>query len=165
MTTLRDDLVRAFALALHLPEETFASQFGESMSNMSLLYYPPNPDSIQITREHHDTNALTILLPSPVGGLEVLHRDGRWIEAPPLDGCFVVNIANQMECWSGGRFRSTMHRVKPPAGTDLYSIGYFAAPNYDTMIEPLPTNAPEARQFDPIHAGRDLAAFVAEFDS
>jgi isopenicillin N synthase-like dioxygenase len=115
--------------------------------------------------EHHGTNVVTILLSSPAGGLEVLHRDGRWIEAPPLDGCFVVNIANQMECWSGGRFRSTKHRVKPPAGIDRYSIGYFAPPNYDTMIEPLPANAPDADRFDPIHVGRDLAGFVAGFDS
>jgi isopenicillin N synthase-like dioxygenase len=164
VTVVAEDLVRVLALALGLPEETFASRFIQPISNMSLLHYLPNPDGIRNTREHFDTNALTILMPSPAGGLEVLHCDGRWIEVPPLDGCFVVNVANQMECWSGGRFISTKHRVKPPAGIDRYSMAYFAMPDYGTVVEPLAVDAPDSSRFKPIHVGQDMANFVSQFD-
>lgn len=33
---------------------------------------------------------------------------------------------------------STLHRVHPPIGQERYSIAYFAHPDYDTLIKPLP---------------------------
>jgi isopenicillin N synthase-like dioxygenase len=78
----------------------------------------------------------------------------------------VVNIGNMMECWSGGRFRSTMHRVHPPIGRERFSIAYFAAPDYDTVIVPL-AGLPAAdgnANLSRLHAGRAFASFVAGFD-
>ncbi len=71
-----------------------------------------------------------------------------------------------MECWSGGRFRSTMHRVHPPRHLERYAIGFFAVPDYNTVVEPLPglpvTGKPE--DMAPRHAGEDLMGFVDYFD-
>lgn len=167
VTELSQALLRAYAMALGRPEETLLPEFDVPISNMSVLHYlkresvTDGPDDV---KPHRDTNALTILLPGTVGGLEVQGRDGRFRAAPPVEGCYVVNTGNMMEVWSGGRFRSTMHRVHPPKGTDRYSLAYFAAPNYETVVAPLVSAVSTDADLSPIHAGRALEGFVSTFD-
>ena len=93
----------------------------------------------------------------------MLRRDGQWIDAPPVEGAFVVNLGNMMEAWSGGRFVSTKHRVHPPAGIDRYSIAYFTSPNHDCIVEPALASTAE-QSYAPLDAGQDFARFVAQFD-
>ena len=166
LTSLAEQLALAFALALDLPEQTFIRHFGKPLSNISLLHYPPMPampSGAEGIHPHRDTCAFTILLPGQVGGLEVKHRDGTWIDTPPLPGCFVVNIGNMMECWTAGRFKSTPHRVVNRSGAERYSIAYFALPDHDTLVAPVPALLREgaACAFAPIHAGRDYARIIA----
>ena len=167
VTEVAHQLLRAFGRALGRSEETLLAHFDRPMTNISLLHYPADDadDGRPNARPHHDTNALTVLLPGEEGGLEVEHRTRGWVEVAPRPGCFVVNIGNMMECWSGGRFRSTMHRVHPPRGRERFSIAYFASPSYDTLVEPLP-GVPLVAGFGRprLHAGRAFAAFVSGFD-
>ncbi len=167
------ELLEAFALALNLSETEFSSRFEHQLTNISYLHYPARPKrddgaSTPPPKAHYDTNALTILLPDPVGGLEVQLRDGSWAEVEPLEGAFIVNIGNMMEAWSGGRFKSTMHRVNPPPGVERYSIGFFAVPNYDTIVEPLAVAEPGCSTGSEapkrLHVGEELAKFVASCD-
>ncbi len=163
-------LLGAFALALGQEEDRLSRLFTKQLTNISLLHYHARPEMIDAPQDdtvtHRDTNAITVLLPSKVGGLQVQGIDGVYREVTPEPGCFVVNIGNMMECWSGGRFRSTMHRVHPPRHLERYSIGFFAVPNFDTVVEPLPglpvTGKPE--DMAPRHAGEDLKGFVDYFD-
>lgn len=168
---LATDLLKALALSLGATEETILSHFRRPLTNMSLLHYLARPavdSNLDVGADdvppHYDTNAVTIVMPGVVGGLEVRHRDGRWIDAEPLHDCFVVNIGNMMECWSGGRYRSTMHRVHPPLGTDRYSIAHFANPDFETVVEPLPGTVTDDAPPATIHVGPEFAAFVARFD-
>ncbi|MCP5082752.1 MAG: isopenicillin N synthase family oxygenase [Alphaproteobacteria bacterium] len=169
-----NDLLRAFALALKLPENEFVRNFADQLTNISYLHYPARPKrdneaDAPPPKAHYDTNALTILLPDPVGGLEVQLVDGSWTEVEPLEGAFIVNIGNMMEAWSGGRFKSTMHRVNPPPGVERYSIGFFAVPNYETVIEPVSSleikPAPSANSSLKLHVGAELEKFVASCDA
>lgn len=48
------------------------------------------------------------------GGLEVC-IGGAWVAAPPLRGAVVINIGDCLSDWTGGRLRSTVHRVAPVA--------------------------------------------------
>jgi isopenicillin N synthase-like dioxygenase len=170
VTGLSRHLLRALPLALGSPENALLEHFNKPLSNISLLHYPPRPAALDgarlHARAHFDTDVLTILLPGETGGLQVLHRDGAWMEVDPLPGCFVVNIGNMLELWSGGRFRSTLHRVHPPIGKERFSIAYFAHPDYATRVRPLPGLMATRAEGKPaeIHAGKDLAAFVASFD-
>ena len=164
-------LLEAFSLALNGSNANeLARFFTQPLSNISLLHYLPSPvaqsPAAKKDEGHFDTNAITVLLPGKVGGLEARQPDGTWIEVPPIDGCFVVNIGNMMACWSGGRFKSTMHRVVPPPGVERYSIGYFAVPDYDVIVRPLDTGRISDASFcKPIHTGEDLARFVASCDA
>ena len=159
------DLVHAFGLALGDGEDAISDAFDRPMTNVSVLHYPgrdPADAGESNARPHYDSNALTILLPDPIGGLEAEHLERGWIEVPPVPGAFVVNIGNEMECWSGGRFRSTMHRVHPPIGRDRYSIAYFASPAYETIVTPM-GEAIEGARFERMHAGENFERFVAQF--
>ncbi len=174
-SAISESLLRAFSLALGGGEDAFGRMFNAAMSNISLLHYTPGEAADEDLREsaaaHYDTNALTILKPGKVGGLQVDMSgygsgEERWRDVEPLDGCFVVNLGNMMETWSGGAFRSTMHRVNPPAGVERYSMAYFATPAFDTYVEPLGTVGEDrsGRHAKPMHAGEAFRGFVAQFD-
>ncbi len=162
MEQLGGRLLGLTAQALGTDEAAFRAHFRQPLNNISLLHYPPSPAGQRPAdaRPHRDTNVLTILLPGEVGGLEVQRRDGSWFAVPPLEQGFVVNIGNMLEHWSGGRYRSTMHRVHPPEGVDRYSIAFFLSPDAETEVQPLDGGGDQT----PMNAGRDLAAFIAQFD-
>lgn len=163
VSEIAEALIRCFGLTLADDEAALLSFFHRPMTNISLLHYFARPEGAaeDDNKGHHDTNCVTILLPSPIGGLEVMRRDDRWAAAPPLPGCFTCNIGTMLALWSGGRFRSTRHRVHPPRGQDRYSLAYFASPGYDTLVEPLD---PSKRDGTKRHAGEEFAAFVRQFD-
>ncbi len=145
MTGLTGRLLEAFALALELPVDFFRGFFKKPLTQLRLLHYPPQPPdepSAQGVEAHTDTGAFTILLQDEVGGLEVRNRAGRWIDAKPLAGSFVINIGDMMQGWTNRRFVSTLHRVANRSGRDRISVPFFANPDYDAIIEPIGGGGP-----------------------
>lgn len=142
MSALAGELLHAFAIGLDLPEDRFDRYFGNSVSQISLMYYPPLPDGasneIKNLSAHVDEGPLVILAQGEVGGLELKTLDGRWIAAPPVAGAFTVNIGNMMMWWSNGRYRSTLHRVRNTARVERFSIPFFWNADNDCIVEPLP---------------------------
>jgi isopenicillin N synthase-like dioxygenase len=85
--------------------------------------------------EHTDYGLLTILRQDAVGGLEVrLPSTGAWVEAPPVEGTFVCNVGDVLERLSGGRWRSTPHRVRNRGATPRLSFPFFFDPAWDAPI-------------------------------
>lgn len=37
-----------------------------------------------------------------------------WINVKPKEGMIICNVADAIEFWTGGRYRSTLHRVALP---------------------------------------------------
>ena len=134
-----DNLLRVLALAIGVDEEFFLPHFQTPLTGMTLLHYPamtPDESGFGI-HPHKDSSAFTILYPDPVGGLMVRSREGQWIQAAAPEGAFVINIGDVMEHWTGGHFVSTPHKVVNRTGKERYSFPYFAAPRYDTVVEPV----------------------------
>ena len=131
-------LLRAIADYFSVDQKFFEDAFDLSLSNMTLLHYPPAKgvdDSFGI-HPHKDTDVLTILAPDPVGGLYVRSRGSQeWIAALAPDDALIVNVGDMLEIWSGGYFVSTPHKVVNPQGAHRYSFPYFAVPRYDVVIE------------------------------
>ena len=90
--------------------------------------------------EHTDYGLLTILAQDAVGGLEVRSRDG-WVAAPPIPDAFVVNLGDMLERMTGGRYRSTPHRVRNTSARDRLSFPLFLDPAWDAEVLPVPNVA------------------------
>lgn len=55
----------------------------------------------------------------------------------PEEGLLIVNLGKNMDFWTGGRFKATLHRVVNKTQTARYSVPFFYEPNLDAVIEPL----------------------------
>ena len=152
-------IFQAFALALELPEDFFAPKITKPLSMMRVLHYPPQHGTIDEKQigigAHSDYECFTILCTDENAALQVLNAAGEWIEAPPVEGAFIVNVGDMMERWTNGYFLSTIHRAINRSGRQRYSIPLFFGPNPDVEIAVLdscqaPDNPPK---YEPIQAG------------
>ncbi|WP_130177857.1 isopenicillin N synthase family oxygenase [Cryobacterium sp. SO1] len=131
-------LMQAWALSLGAPQDVFDAAFAEKPSTLiKIVRYPgkSDPTPKQGVGAHKDSGVLTLLFVEPgKGGLQV-EKDGEWIDAPPLDGAFVVNIGELLEVATDGYLKATVHRViSPLIGTDRISIPFFYSPALDATI-------------------------------
>ncbi len=149
MESLASTLMRVFALALDMPENYFDGKVDRHISNFSVIHYPqqneaPKPGQLR-AGAHTDYGSLTILYKDDApGGLQVQTPAGDWIAAPHHPGTFIVNLGDLMQDWTNHRWRSTLHRVvNPPreagASSRRLSMPFFHQPNYDTVVECIPT--------------------------
>jgi isopenicillin N synthase-like dioxygenase len=136
-------VIRLIALALDLPASALDRYFARPTTFLRLLRYPPHPvdaaDDQFGSAPHTDYGIVTLLAQDDSGGLQVRRRDGGWIDAEPLAGSFVLNVADMLARWTNDRFVSTPHRVVNRSGGDRYSLPYFFDTAMDAVIECLPT--------------------------
>ena len=133
-------LLSALATIMGVDAAWFLSLFNKPLTNMTLLHYPPQESKNRGfgIHPHKDTDALTLLAPDSVGGLQVRRRDEKeWLEVQAEDDALVVNVGDLLELWSGGYFVSTPHRVLNYSGAERYSFPYFMVPRFDVLVEPL----------------------------
>ncbi|MDD9908108.1 MAG: isopenicillin N synthase family oxygenase [Ahrensia sp.] len=154
------NLHRAVALDLGLDEDHFTPHFSEPMATLRLLHYPKAPQKAESlgAGAHTDYGALTLLRTDGVAGLQVRKRGGGWIDVPPIDDGFVLNIGDCLMRWTGGVYASTPHRVLPPQ-QERYSIAFFLDPNPETEIATLPIEG--AKTFPTVTAADYLAERLA----
>ncbi|MGJ4749120.1 2OG-Fe(II) oxygenase family protein, partial [Leptospira sp. SA-E8] len=85
--------------------------------------------------EHTDYGLLTLLYQDATGGLQVRTAQG-WVDATPLPGSFVVNIGDMLDRMTGGRYRSTPHRVlRNTTARDRISFPLFFDPNFEARVQ------------------------------
>lgn len=161
------DLLRVCAAAAGLDDvEFFASRSLHNDNTLNVNWYapirhlgPPAPGQYRIG-PHTDFGSITVLHREPgTSALQVQLPDGRWADAPVVDGAFTINAGDLLAHWSGGRWRSAVHRMLPPTSDALdealLSLVYFCDPDPDTVVVPLRGEAP------PITAGDYLKAKIA----
>lgn len=151
-------LMRGFAIGLDLPETFFLRSAARPLSRASFVYYPPQPEDLGADRfgvgPHTDFGVLTVLCQDSVGGLQVQNADGDWIEAPPIEGALVVNVADLLARWTGGAYKSTPHRVVNSSGRERLSLVLAFDPDPETLIDPREVFGPDyATDVEPITCG------------
>ena len=132
-------LMSQWALALGAPADHFDATFDDASTLLKIVRYPGTVETSQGVGDHKDPGFLTLLLIEPgQGGLQVQTDDG-WIDVPPTDDCFVVNIGELMEAVTDGYLRATSHRVTAPAlGTERLSIPFFFNPGLAAEVPVVP---------------------------
>ena len=169
MLDVSNALLRAFALALDLPEAYFRDKFDRAAGALRLLHYLPQP--LGETRlgvgAHTDYETFTILAQDGNPGLQVLNGAGRWIDIPPVAGTFVVNIGDLMARWTNDRFTSNIHRAANRTGRNRYSIPFFMGANVDTEIRCLEscTGPDDPPRYPPVLAGAHIEARLVELQN
>lgn len=147
-------LFKAFALALELEEDYFDSHLKHAPSQLRLIHYPFNPnaeDQFGIGA-HTDYECFTLLFPT-AEGLQVLDKQGEWIDIPLIENTMVMNIGDMMEILSNGRYLATKHRVKR-VKQERYSFPLFFSCDYDYIIQPIIKN--EVPHYPPMKGGEHL---------
>lgn len=121
--------------------------FDEFVSNtpaapLRLLHYPP---AIAATSKpqfgasaHTDFGAVTLLLTDENPGLEVYDAlEERWVPITPNPDAYVVNVGDMLSKWTGGRYKSSVHRVVHKGLGERYSIVFFFDGNLDCELKAL----------------------------
>lgn len=139
------ELLRSIALFLKLPTDFLVNATHDGNSVLRLLHYPPTPPAPEGVRAeaHEDINTITLLLGAEEAGLQLLTREGEWLDVNPPEGALVVNVGDMLQRLTNNLLRSTTHRVVNPAPERAhlprYSIPFFLHFAPDFLIETLPS--------------------------
>lgn len=147
MEKLAKEIMEVFALALGLDSDYFNEFINHPISALRALNYPPIKNVKKLDQQragaHTDFGSLTILLPEPRSvGLQIFWG-GKWINVPPTDDCFIINIGDLMELWTSNRWVSTLHRVVAKSNQPgRLSLAFFHQPDWDAEIRPIFNGSP-----------------------
>jgi len=154
MEALAQRLLPLYAVALGLPSDWFRAAFADPMFSMMLLHYPQqtiHEENQFGLAPHTDTSFMTLLAQNDVPGLSIMLPTGRWVDAPVVEGSFLVNGGDIMRRWVNERFLATPHSVINRSGQERYSIPFFIDCNYRHRMELPPTcvDANNPAKFEP----------------
>ncbi len=140
-------LLRAIALSLELPSDTFAKKYGNSI--LRAINYPANNKPLKDEGEetlggniagmcaskHTDINVIT-LLDAKEKGLQ-LFKD-KWLEVTITDpNVIVVNCGDMLQHITGGRYKSGLHRVVCQRNVRRFALPFFCHFNVWESVSPL----------------------------
>ena len=141
------DVLRAIALYLELPENYFDDKVRHGNSILRPIHYFPIEDPTAVpadavrAAEHGDINLITLLMGASADGLQVKRRDGQWIAITALPDQIVVNVGDMLQRLTNGVLKSTIHRVvNPPRekmNTSRFSIPFFMHPRSEMSLAAL----------------------------
>jgi isopenicillin N synthase-like dioxygenase len=153
-------LMRGFAIGLDLEEDYFLKTASRPLSRASFVFYPAQPEEMGEEQfgvgPHTDFGVLTVLCQDTLGGLQVQDTSGDWIEAPPIEGTLVVNVADLLARWTEGAYKSTPHRVVNSSGRERLSLVLAFDPNPETVVD-------AGAVFGPSHVAKEPPITVGDY--
>jgi isopenicillin N synthase-like dioxygenase len=155
-------LLQAIALYLGLDEFYFNPYIQEGNSILRAIHYPPitqAPEEAERAAAHGDINLITLLMGSQGGGLLVLNRNEKWIDAVAAPDELMINIGDMLSRLTNNHLPSTIHRVvNPPQeewGKARFSLPFFMHPVPKMPLNCLPQMIDEThpKKYEDIEAG------------
>ncbi|KAI4967920.1 hypothetical protein ZWY2020_010566 [Hordeum vulgare] len=134
-------LLKAMSSSLGLEEDYLHNAFGGSdgiSATMRVNYYPrcPQPELTLGLSSHSDPGGITLLLADDnVEGTQVRKGDA-WVTVQPVPGSFLVNVGDQIQIMSNGRYRSVEHRALANSDKERFTIAFFCNPRGDLPVAP-----------------------------
>ena len=123
-------LLAAFSLYLGLEETYFDEYVDRGNSILRCIHYPPitqEPKSAIRAEQHEDINLITLLVGASADGLQILTKQGDWVNVTSLPDQIVVNVGDMLQRLTNNKLRSTTHRVVNPS-RDLWHTSRFSMP-------------------------------------
>lgn len=164
-------MLRAIALYLGLDEFYFDDKIHHGNSILRPIHYPPithEPKSAVRAAEHEDINLITLLMGASAEGLQVLNKQGEWVDITALPEQLVVNVGDMLQRLTNNVLKSTTHRViNPPKekwATPRFSIPFFLHPRSEMRLDCLPQciSASNPIAYEPISGGEYLMERLRE---
>ncbi|RDW57207.1 hypothetical protein BP5796_12657 [Coleophoma crateriformis] len=123
-------------------EGVFKSFTHDAANAVRLLHYPPHAedtDTNQLgTGAHRDFGGITLLLTNDIPGLQVYDDSvNEWVGITPRSDAYIVNLGDIFQRYTGGDYKSSLHRVINKSSKDRYSIPYFFDGNLDAVLNPV----------------------------
>ena len=81
---------------------------------------PASDDIVENTTrlvEHSNLGSTTLFFQDKIGYLQVQNTSREYMEAVLIKGTVLVNIGDILQFWTGGKLKSTKHKIDMP--TDL----------------------------------------------
>lgn len=168
MTELGRKLMGLALGAVGASDKSILTAFDTPTMWLRLLHYPPQspqaPSDLYGSAPHKDFGCLTLLAQDDVGGLQVQTPAGQWVDAPPREDAFIVNVGDMLHRMSNGKLLSTPHRVVNATGRERYSVPFFFDPHVSANIAPLPGTG--IAKFEPLNFGAFLKSELeASYDA
>ncbi len=142
MDALAFYVVGLIADYLGLDRHIFDSMVKDGNSILRVIHYPDienAPEGSVRSAAHEDINLLTLLPAATKPGLEILTKDGQWVDVAPPVGAIVCDTGDMMSLLTNGKLPATTHRViNPKSGRDggRYSMPFFMHPHPYAMLKP-----------------------------
>ena len=164
-------LLRAIAIYLELPEDYFDRPIYQGNSILRAIHYPPiteEPHSAIRAEQHEDINLITLLVGASAGGLQLLNKEGQWLDIVPEEGEIVINVGDMLQRLTNNYLKSTTHRVVNPPREEWHlprlSIPFFLHPvsGMDLSCLPKCVDAEHPLAYEPITAGAYLEERLRE---
>ncbi len=164
-------VLRSLALYIGLEEDYFDHWASNGNSILRPIHYPPietEPKGAVRAGAHGDINLITLLMGASAGGLQVLRKDGEWIDAISKDDELVINVGDMLERLTNNKLRSTIHRVANPPREQWdkprYSIPFFMHPRSEMKLNCLEEciDKDNPKQYEDITAGEFLHQRLVE---
>ncbi len=144
-------LLQAIALYLELDEFYFDPYIHNGNSILRCIHYPPittEPKSAIRAEQHEDINLITLLVGASADGLQILTKQGEWVNVTSLPDQIVVNVGDMLQRLTNNKLKSTTHRVVNPARelwhTSRFSMPFFLHPRSEMKLNCLETCIDEA---------------------
>ena len=138
-------LLTSVGAYLGKPEGFFEDFTRGGNSIIRVIHYPPLASDIEPgavrAAAHEDINLMTVLPVATEPGLQLMTRDGEWIDVQTPPNVMVCDTGDMMQLLTDGRIRSTTHRVVNPAGDanrSRYSMPFFCHPRADAVLRDEP---------------------------
>lgn len=151
-------ILNALGKALDVPDSYFKEMITYGNSILRPIHYPPlhpdqDPNSVR-SAAHEDINIITILMGATASGLELLDRDGKWLEVATRRGELVVDSGDMLSRITNDVIPATTHRVVNPAGPNQtrYSMPFFVHPNPEFNLSCLPSCVGAGEKYPPINS-------------
>ena len=165
-------LLSAISEYLEIPKNTLTNMAKDGNSILRALHYPPvtgdqfNSGAIRAAA-HEDINLITILCEATEGGLEILTRQGKWLEIECQKGQMIIDSGDMLSRITNEIIPSTTHRVVNPKNSKnvaRYSMPFFvhAYENCELKILDNCVSPSNSAKFPPILANEFLLQRLRE---